>query len=219
MAALYFLFICKFTVNCSFKRRLLTCYIKSSKRLWRKQIMLGFKPILNIFIWRTYNKKPSPFNVSALLRSCVLIFFTFHFHFLFYFVLLTSHFTSCWMCFTWYHLHSSCVFKMSAPSSLCQSVLVLSASFPAAFFSPQIQKLFFLFLFERKLASQPISPIFDYANVVYQCASETTSLPLNTVYSRLAWFVPGCSFSTHYCTMYNAFSSIKKTSTLAAIYL
>ena len=56
----------------------------------------------------------------------------------------------------------------------------------------------------KKLATQLILPYFDYADVVYQNASKTNLLPLNTAYNNFCKFVLGCSFNTHHCTMYNS---------------
>ncbi len=51
----------------------------------------------------------------------------------------------------------------------------------------------------KRLVSQLILPIMDYADTVYQNASK--SHPLSVIYHRLCRFILGCSFFTHHCTM------------------
>jgi len=51
--------------------------------------------------------------------------------------------------------------------------------------------------------TQLILPFFDYADVVYQNASKTSLLPLNTAYNALCRFSLGCSYNAHHCVMYN----------------
>ena len=60
----------------------------------------------------------------------------------------------------------------------------------------------FSFAVRKRLASQLILPILDYADVVYMVASKTNLHPLNTVYNKLCRFILGCPFTTHHCTMY-----------------
>lgn len=61
----------------------------------------------------------------------------------------------------------------------------------------------FSFDVRKKLALQLILPLFDYCDVVYQNASKSDLVPLNTAYNRLCRFVLGCPFLTHHCTMYD----------------
>lgn len=53
-----------------------------------------------------------------------------------------------------------------------------------------------------KLMQQLIFPIFDYADIQYQVASNTSLLPLNAVYNRLCRFILGCPLTTHHCFVY-----------------
>lgn len=64
----------------------------------------------------------------------------------------------------------------------------------------------------KKLATQLILPIFDYADIVYQCAPKTTLHPLDVVYNKLCRFILGCPFTTHHCTMFEQLNWFSLTS-------
>lgn len=56
----------------------------------------------------------------------------------------------------------------------------------------------------KRIVTQLIFPILDYADVVYGNTPETHLHPLNVLYNSLCRFVLRCPYRTHHCTMYEA---------------
>ena len=56
----------------------------------------------------------------------------------------------------------------------------------------------------KRIVTQLILPIYDYADIIYQNTSETNLRPLNVVYNSLCRFILSCPFKTHHCLMYES---------------
>lgn len=70
-----------------------------------------------------------------------------------------------------------------------------------------------MFLFQvRKIISQLILPIINYADIVYQNSSDTHLRPLNVVYNSLCRFVLRSPYRTHHCFMYESFNWLQPKS-------
>lgn len=54
----------------------------------------------------------------------------------------------------------------------------------------------------KRIISQLILPIIDYADIIYQNTSVTNLRPLNVVFNSLSRFVLRCPFRTHHCHLY-----------------
>lgn len=54
----------------------------------------------------------------------------------------------------------------------------------------------------KRIISQLILRILDYADIVYQNTPETNLHPLNVIYHSLCRFILRCPFRTHHCAMY-----------------
>uniref|UniRef100_A0A671Z0G9 Reverse transcriptase domain-containing protein n=1 Tax=Sparus aurata TaxID=8175 RepID=A0A671Z0G9_SPAAU len=56
----------------------------------------------------------------------------------------------------------------------------------------------------KKIVTQLILPILDYADIVYQNTSETNLSSLKVTYNNLCRFILRCPYRTHHCTMYHS---------------
>lgn len=64
----------------------------------------------------------------------------------------------------------------------------------------------FSFQVRRRIISQLMLPILDYADVVYQNTTDTILKNVNILNNSLCRFVLRCPFRTHHCLMYEALS-------------
>ena len=62
----------------------------------------------------------------------------------------------------------------------------------------------FSFQVRKRIISQLLLPILDYADVVYQNTTDSILKPLNILHNSLCRFVWWCPFRTHHCNMYEA---------------
>lgn len=63
---------------------------------------------------------------------------------------------------------------------------------------------YFTFQARKRIISQLILPIIDYADIVYQNTSDTYLTPLNVVYNSLCRFALRCPYRTHHGFMYES---------------
>ncbi len=61
----------------------------------------------------------------------------------------------------------------------------------------------FSFQIRKRIISQLILPILDYANIVYQNTTDSILKPLNILNYSLCRFVLRCPFRTHHCHLYD----------------
>ena len=56
----------------------------------------------------------------------------------------------------------------------------------------------------KRIVTQLLLPILDYADIVYQNTFETHLQPLNSIYNSLCRFILRCPYRTHHCSMYES---------------
>lgn len=56
----------------------------------------------------------------------------------------------------------------------------------------------------KRITTQLLLPVLDYADVIYSNTPETNLRPLNVLYNSLCRFVLRCSYRTHHCLMYES---------------
>ena len=61
----------------------------------------------------------------------------------------------------------------------------------------------FSFDVRKRIISQVLLPIIDYADIVYMNTTETILKPLNTLHNSLCRFVLRCPYRTHHCSLYS----------------
>ncbi len=62
----------------------------------------------------------------------------------------------------------------------------------------------FTFHVRKRIITQLVLPIIDYADIVYQNTSDTNLRPLNVLFNSLCRFVLKCPYRTHHCSMYES---------------
>ena len=62
----------------------------------------------------------------------------------------------------------------------------------------------FSFEVRKRIITQVLLPIVDYADIVYQNATDTNLKPLNVLYNALCRFILRCPYRTHHCALYSA---------------
>lgn len=64
----------------------------------------------------------------------------------------------------------------------------------------------FTFQVRKRIVSQLLLPILDYADIVYLNATKTCLHSLDVVYNKLCRFVLRCPYRTHHCELYEQLS-------------
>ena len=64
----------------------------------------------------------------------------------------------------------------------------------------------FSFKVRKRLASQLLLPILDYADIVYLNTSDTVLQPLDVAYNRICRFILRSPYRTHHCELYERLS-------------
>lgn len=60
----------------------------------------------------------------------------------------------------------------------------------------------------KRIVTQLLLPILDYADIVYQNTFETHLQPLNVIYNSLCRFILRCPYRTHRCSMYESLNCL-----------
>lgn len=64
----------------------------------------------------------------------------------------------------------------------------------------------FTFEVRKRLITQLIFPILDYADIIYMNTTDYILYPINVLFNSLCRFILKCPFRTHHCFMYNSLS-------------
>ena len=70
----------------------------------------------------------------------------------------------------------------------------------------------FSFDVRKRIISQVLLPMIDYADVVYQNTTDSHLKPINVLYNSLCRFVLRCPYDTHHCHMYNSLNWLQPKS-------